>query len=258
LLVGVLTEACRQRPPSAHRDELLRFLETQAGRSAGFRAWSFNPPPPQITEAACIRLLAELVAECASQLGRERGPSDLWQETDWVWGDDRCSRWLPRLLDLHDIIGEAMPAGSEPLPPVRLHLRVHEQAIVDAERVRRRLSFASGHGDPAAERAAVLSQADALAVSAPMTPETRTSLAKLFSELAEAARKAGDEPTAGRCYRRSADFEDNAEIRALLLETAAQLEFPTAPLLPARDGDDGTLTGREPMLPRRDGDVRRG
>jgi hypothetical protein len=86
----------------------------------GGRAFGLDPPPEALKAPERLRFLARLVAETAREVTREEHGllSGLFDEIAW----DRALRlrWLAKLADLYDFIGDAFPpgaAGLEPLVP---------------------------------------------------------------------------------------------------------------------------------------------
>jgi hypothetical protein len=209
-----------------HTEAVLEFLRGRLLSADGARSFSLDPPPLQLAGTGQLRCFAAMVAGFADDLAR--GCPD--PELEVGWDRELELAWLAKMLDLYDLISEALPRGAEPLKPL-------SPALTPCDRVRceyHRLSDRLTEHDQRVQRGQVsrdprvkLSLVDRLlAALAEQDPSpTRTSLTVHYLETrGELLLELGDRAGGIEALREAAAVEPDGEMRQALAEYVAALE----------------------------------
>jgi hypothetical protein len=122
--------------PTPLIEEVLEFLRGRLLRGDGFRSFSLDPPPPQLAGSGRLRCFAAMVAGFAYDLAR--GCPD--PRLDVSWGRELELVWLAKMLDLYDLVSEALPPDVEPLNALTPTLTYRDRVRCEYHRLSDRLT----------------------------------------------------------------------------------------------------------------------
>ena len=172
-----------------------------------------------------LRSLASIVGAFARDLagGHPNNASNI------QWDRKLEMHWLAMMLRLYAVIGEALPPGSECLPPLNLDLAPHDQAECIINQLSSRIwqdTLDAQRGvrprDPKA-RLGLVEQI--LALQSTCRHRSRgTDLSSPMSSSADLLLELGDRVGAAAAYRTAITLERDEEVRQMLEETVADIE----------------------------------
>jgi hypothetical protein len=81
----------RRLAATEERDAVLAFLQTRIERGDGWKAFSLNPPPNEISSPSRITVLAQILTTFAEELAKDQPDLSL---TNICWSHDLRLGWL--------------------------------------------------------------------------------------------------------------------------------------------------------------------
>ena len=124
-------------------DAVLAFLQTRIERGNGWKAFTLDPPPDEISSPSRITVFAQMVITFARELAKDQPDPSL---TNISWDRDLRLLWLAKTLDLLEILAELVPLPADGLFRPDLGLAELEQVRCEVNRVRNRQTEALRRG----------------------------------------------------------------------------------------------------------------
>jgi hypothetical protein len=212
--------------PTPQTEAVLEFLRSRLQLGDGVRSFSLDPPPPELAEPGRLSCFATMVAGFADDLARGRPDPRI----KVGWNQELELIWLAQMLDLYDLINEALPPGTEPLNPLTPALTHRNQAQCEYYRLcnrladhNRRIERGQMPRDPRAKLDLVDRILRALAEQEPSLDRSRAA-AHYLNIRGELLLGLGDRASGIKTLREAADVEPDSEMRRELAELVAFLE----------------------------------
>ncbi|WNG24316.1 hypothetical protein F0U62_10025 [Cystobacter fuscus] len=213
----------RELARTSEQASVVDWLQAKLVRGgAGGRAFSLNPPPPELNSEPRLVFLAGLVTETALRIARNE-PEFL---PEIEWDDDLRASWLARLMDLHELLRKALPAWCAPpsmndqftLPPGL-------QAECKLKRLLSRLQAKSlPHPSEPHERLGLIEEALSTIRDHRLESTNAGALTYLFLERAELLLERGNAHEAVSALKDAASSEKDPQLRGDIETQIAKLE----------------------------------
>jgi hypothetical protein len=126
-LLKLLTSVGSHIAATPDEEAVVAFLKLRLNKGSGWRAFSLDPPGPELAATERLRALARITAEAARRLAHPQGPLD---PSLSAAQEELRLLYLAMVVILYDMIGDELPPEA-PLAPPALGLSPEEQRELD-------------------------------------------------------------------------------------------------------------------------------
>jgi len=213
--------------PSPAFDSVLTFLRSRLTECYdGGRAFSIDPPVPALDSEDKLRTLGSLIDVLSQELAKtcpDPGIIDIrWSHALRLW-------WIAKVLNLYQLVNDALPPGARPLPDPNLDLSPDDRARVELERLlglmgqHRWRRYWDRNSPPISDQLAVLERIIELTERLGAQPD-HLPISELHYLRSQLLRECGDTQSELQALREAAALAGDTRDRAVLEEMVAESE----------------------------------